>query len=59
MSTTVYSESAQKTLPENAHFLTLGRFMEILRKKLGGAAFGLFRKKKLSHFIFISFLEIN
>jgi hypothetical protein len=52
----IYSESAQKTLPENFVFLTCRKSIEILGEK---AAFGLFRKKNATTFFFHFFLLKN
>jgi hypothetical protein len=53
----IYSESAQKTLPENIHFLNCGESVEILGEKLGLAAFSFLRKKNAATFFFTYFLE--
>jgi hypothetical protein len=46
----IYSESAQKTLPENIHFLTFGKFVEISGEKFGGIRF--IQKKKMRQLFF-------
>jgi hypothetical protein len=48
----IYSESAQKTLPENIHFFELWKIRRNLGRKVGSRGIQFIQKKKCRNFFF-------